>query len=146
MKRILLSTLFLIGIGWQSHAAELTPGNIVGRYRVSASVGFQKVYLKFRVIDTNEFELQRVYTSGKEDEVCNGTYNLNHQVAWEYDTLVASKVFKGVFTCPSDRQKKIDFNIDFKNRTTDDLVNGTTVSVTTSLAPGYTINAFVKKQ
>lgn len=146
MKRILFATLFLIGMGWQAHAAELTPGNIIGRYKVSASVAFQKVYLKFHVINTNDFEIQRVYPSGKEDEVCNGTYDLNSQISWDYDTLVASKVFKGVFTCPSDRQKRVDFNIDFKNRTTDDLITGTTVTVTSSLAPGYTINAFVKKQ
>lgn len=146
MKKVILSALLLMGIGWQSQAAELSPGNIVGRYKVSANVGFQKVYLKFRVVDTNEFEIQRVYASGKEEEICNGTYNLNAQVAWNIANLATNKIFKGVFTCPSDRQKRVDFDINFKDRTTEDLVNGTTVTVTSSLAPGYTINAFVKKQ
>lgn len=146
MKRILLSTLVLLGISLQTMAAELSPGNIVGHYKVSASVGFQKVYLKFHVVDANDFEIQRVYPSGKEDEVCNGTYNLNTQLAWNMTTFANNTVFKGVFTCPSNRQKRIDFDIDFKNKTTEDLVKGTNVTVTSSLAPGYAIDAFVKKQ
>ncbi len=150
MKRILLnalvSALVLMGMSLQTMAAELGPGNIVGRYKVSASVGFQKVYLKFYVINPNEFEIQRVYPSGKEDEVCNGTYSLSSHLAWNLAKLAKSTVFEGVFTCPSNRQKHVDFDIDFKNRTLEDLVKGTTVTVTSSLAPGYAIDAFVKKQ
>lgn len=130
----------------QASAAELSPDNIIGQYKVSASVGFQKVYLNFHVIDRNAFEIQRVYPSGKQDEVCNGTYSMNTHIAWNIASLAINKVFRGKFTCPSNRSKNIDFNIDFKNRTTEDLAKGTTVVVTSSLAPGYSINAHVKKQ
>jgi len=147
MKRILLSTLLLFGIsGWQAHAAELSPDNIIGHYKVTANAGFRRVNLKIHVLNTNEFEIQRVYASGRGDEVCNGTYRLDSQLAWNIANIMTKNVFKGVFTCPSNRQRKIDFNIDYKNRTTEDLIKGTTVTVTTSLAPGYSIKAFVIKQ
>lgn len=146
MKNLFLGALMILGASLHAQAAELSPGNIIGRYKVSADVGFQKVYLKFHVVDTNEFELQRVHPNGQEDEICNGTYAMNTSLVWNIDTLATEKVFKGVFTCPSNRSKRVDFNINFKNRTTEDLTKGTTVVVTSSLAPGYAINAFVKRQ
>lgn len=137
----------LLFFGFQVHATELNPGTIVGHYKVSADVGFQKVYLNFHVIDGTNFEIQRVHPNGKQDEVCAGTYGMNAQLYWtDVGEMAANKIFKGVFTCPSKPGKNVDFNIDFKDRTTEDLTNGTTVTVTSSLAPGYAIDAFVKKQ
>ncbi|KHD87583.1 MAG: hypothetical protein OM95_13390 [Bdellovibrio sp. ArHS] len=145
MKHLLTSALFLF-IGSQAIAAELTPGNLVGKYKVEARAGFQKVYLNFRVTNTSEFELQRTYANGNVDETCNGTYVLNPTLLWDFQTFSTGKVFKGVFTCPSNRSRTIDFNIDFENKRTEDLVQGTTVSVTSSMARGMRINAYVKKQ
>ena len=146
MKQLLAVLTLLFAVSGQASAAELSPDTIIGKYKVSASVGFQKVYLNFHVVDRNEFEIQRVYPNGKQDEVCNGTYAMNNHLAWNIASLAINKVFQGTFTCPSNRSKNIDFNIDFKNRTTEDLSKGTTVVVTSSLAPGYAINAHVKKQ
>jgi len=146
MTKIFLSIVILMGLSLSATAAELSPGNLAGDYKVSASVGFQKVYLNFRVLDTSRFEIQRVYPSGRQDEVCSGTYAMNASLMWDMLMMASGKVFKGVFVCPSKPGKNVDFNIDFKNKTTDDLVQGTTVVVTSSLAPGYAINAFVKKQ
>jgi len=148
MFRLILPAAILLLTSTASFAADLTPGNIVGKYKVSAKAGFVKVYLNFNVIDTNEFEIQRTYSNGTADEVCQGKYNLNAKVFWKYeiDALAAGKIFKGVFTCPSNRQKTISFNIDFKDKTTEDLVKGTSVTVTSSLAPGRSINAYVIKK
>jgi hypothetical protein len=144
--KIILCAFVLLGFGAQVKAAELTPETIIGHYRVSANIAFHKVYLKFHVVDADSFEIQRVYPNGKEEEVCNGTYGMNTKTAGNMAVLATSGVFKGVFTCPSNRQKRVDFDIDFKNKTTEDLINGTMVTVTSSLTRGYTINAFVKKQ
>jgi hypothetical protein len=148
MFRLILPAVLLLFTSTASLAANLTPGTMVGKYKVSAKAGFMKVYLNFNVIDSNEFEIQRTYSNGSADEVCNGKYSLNASVFWNYDvdTLAAGKVFKGTFTCPKNRQKVISFNIDFKNKTTEDLANGTSVTVTSSLAPGRSINAYVIKK
>ncbi|HWU44885.1 MAG TPA: hypothetical protein VN132_15640 [Bdellovibrio sp.] len=139
-------TALLLFFCTQSFATELTPSNLIGRYKVTAKAGFQTVYLKFRVVDTREFEIQRTYSDGHDDELCNGTYNLHNSLYLdEYLVLNSGKSFDGLFTCPSDRSKKIDFNIDFANTTVEDLAKGTTVTVTTSLAP-IRLNAYVKKQ
>ena len=144
--KYVISTVLLLFVGTNAFAAELTPENLVGRYKVEAKAGFQKVYLNFRVINTTEFELQRTYPNGGKDEVCNGTYSLNDSgLFWDKEVLAEGKSFKGVFTCPSNRSKKVDFNIDFKKTTTEDLARGTSVSVTSSLAPGVRLSAYVKK-
>lgn len=145
--KYLLSTALILFTCSQALAAELSPGNLVGRYKVEAKVAFQKVYLNFRVLNTKEFELQRTYPNGGADEVCNGTFRLDPTLFWmDYRILGTGKTFKGVFTCPSNRSRSINFDIDFENRTTEDLVRGTTVVVTSSLAPGRRLNAYVKKQ
>ncbi|WII73301.1 hypothetical protein QJS83_05385 [Bdellovibrio sp. 22V] len=147
MMKMLFSAALIVLAGSSAFAAELTPGNLIGRYRVEARAGFQKVYIKFRVINTKEFELQRTYPNGNVDELCNGTYNLNPTLFWDDFALLAKgKTFKGTFTCPSNRSRVVTFNIDFQNKTTEDLARGTNVSVTSSMAPGMTLNAYVKKQ
>ena len=149
IKRILFATVFPLALVFSSPsvAAELTPENLVGRYKVSARVGFQKFYVNFRVVDRNDFEIQRAYADGRVDELCNGTYNLNRSLFWSPDLeILAGKTFKGRFTCPSDRSKTMDFDIDFKNTTTTDLEKGTNVIVTSSAARGMRVNAYVKKQ
>ncbi|MEK2646331.1 hypothetical protein [Bdellovibrio sp. BCCA] len=144
--KYLLSTALILFTCTQAFAAEITPGNLVGRYKVEAKAGFQRVYLNFRVVNTKEFELQRTYPDGHGDEVCNGTYSLSPSLFWEDIILASGKTFQGVFSCPSNRSRSINFNIDFENKTTDDLSQGTSVTVTSSLAPGRRINAYVKKQ
>lgn len=146
MYRLILSSVLLFFASSQVLAAELTPDNIVGRYKVSARAGFMKVYLNFNVLNDKEFEIQRVYTSGRTDEICKGSYDLNNHVFWDFDSLGAGKIFKGVFTCASKPDKPVDFNIDFQDKTTEDLAKGTMVTVTSSLAPGRNISAHVKKQ
>ncbi|KYG68117.1 hypothetical protein AZI87_02325 [Bdellovibrio bacteriovorus] len=145
MKYLLTSALFLF-IGSQALAADITPGNLIGKYKVEARAGFQKVYLNFRVVNTKEFELQRYYSNGNVDETCNGTFSLSPTLFWDFKTFASGKMFKGVFTCPSNRSRTVDFNIDFSGKKTEDLVQGTTVTVTSSMARGMRINAYVKKQ
>ncbi len=147
MIKYFLTTALLMFATSQALATELSPGNLVGRYKVQAKAGFQTVYVNFRVIDKASFEFQRTYPDGRKDELCDGSYNLNNSFYLnEYALLAASKTFKGVMTCPSDRNKKIDFNIGFGSTSVEDLVKGTSVTVTSSLAPGMTLNAYVKKQ
>jgi len=149
IKRILFATVFPLALVFSSpsFADELTPDNLVGRYKVSARVGFQKIFVNFRVVDRNDFEIQRTYADGRTDEVCNGTYSLNRSLFWTDEIeIAAGKEFKGKFTCPSDRSKTLDFDIDFKDTTTEDLEKGTTVTVTSSAARGMRVNAYVKKQ
>lgn len=148
MKKYFLATALIISAASTAWAAELTPGNLIGRYKVEARAGFQKVYANFRVVNTTEFEVQRTYSNGKVDEVCNGTFNLLKSMGWDEESLIlaAKKSFKGTFTCPSDRSKEISFNIDFGTTTTEDLERGTNVTVTSSMAPGMRLNAYVKKQ
>jgi|GEM_PF-1722055 len=145
-KRILFATVFPLALVFScpSVAAELSPENLIGRYKVSARVGFQKFYVNFRVVDTNDFEVQRAYSDGRVDEICNGKYTLTRNLFWSDELeILSGKSFKGQFSCPSDRSKTMDFDIDFRNTTTDDLAKGTTVSVS---ARGMRVNAFVKKQ
>ncbi|AHZ85400.1 hypothetical protein predicted by Glimmer/Critica [Bdellovibrio bacteriovorus HD100] len=148
MKKYFLSAAMIFSAASPAWAAELTPGNLVGRYKVEARAGFQKVYANFRVVNTTEFEVQRTYPNGNVDEVCNGTFNLLSSVKWDEEFLMmaAKKSFKGSFTCPSDRSKEVSFNIDFGTTTTEDLARGTNVTVTSSIAPGMRLNAYVKKQ
>jgi hypothetical protein len=106
-------------------AATITADNIIGKYLVVASVPFQKVKINFRVLSNKDFEIEQLNHDGSPEETCNGTYEIQS----------AETLFKGVFNCPSNRSKDVDFDIDFKGKTTDDLVAGTSVTVTTSLAP-----------
>lgn len=144
--KFILSSLIFLSLGPLAFSAELTPDNLVGKYKVEAKAGFQKIYVNFRVLNATEFEIQRTYSDGRVDESCNGTFGLNHSLFWDLDILAGGKTFNGVFTCPSNRSKEMDFNIDFKNTTTEDLIRGTNVTVTSSLARGMRINAYVKKQ
>lgn len=131
----LIAIIFLLFSNVPALAEEISPENLVGQYKVEAKAGFQKVYLNFRVLNTRDFEIQRTYPDGHADETCNGTY-----------VLGVSKIFKGVFTCPSNRSKDIDFNVHLQNKKTEDLVQGTNVTVTTSMAPGMRINAYLKRE
>nr|BFD60468.1 hypothetical protein CKG001_25750 [Bdellovibrio sp. CKG001]BFD63883.1 hypothetical protein BdHM001_25640 [Bdellovibrio sp. HM001] len=147
MKKYFISASMILLSALPAMAAEITPGTLVGRYKVEARAGFQKIYANFRVLNTTEFEVQRTYANGAEDEVCNGTYNLLSSVSWDENWLLAvSKQFKGNFTCPSNRSKTITFNVDFGANKTEDLARGTQVVVTSSMAPGMKLNAYVKKQ
>lgn len=143
MKSLLASALLLFATS-QVFAAPITPGNLIGRYKVEARAGFQKIYVNFRVLSTDEFELQRTYPDGRVDEVCNGKYAVAPGIFWASEgILAAGNVFKGSVSCPSDRSKTESFNIDFQDKTTDDLERGTNVKVQTR---GFTLSAFVKKQ
>jgi len=130
--------------GAQAVAGPITADSIVGRYAVEASVPFQKVKIDFKVINNKEFEITRLDKGGNPEETCNGTYELNASIDWTPIVFADGVVFQGIFTCPSNRSKDIDFDIDFQNKTTEDLVRGTTVVVSTSLAPTK-IKATVKK-
>ncbi|MDG0815099.1 hypothetical protein [Bdellovibrio svalbardensis] len=146
MKYILTTALLMLSTS-QAFATELSPGNLPGHYKVQAKAGFQTVYVNFRVLDQDSFEFQRTYPDGRKDELCDGSYTLTNSFYLnDYAILAANKAFRGKMTCPSDRSKKIDFNIDFASTTVEDLVRGTTVSVTSSLAPGMRLSAYVKKQ
>lgn len=145
MKHLL--SVFLIFLTYvPAEAAELSPDTLIGRYKVEAKVLWQKVFLNFRVLNTEEFEVQRTYENGRVDEICNGTYNLNSRFVWRHPAPKVQNSFLGTFTCPSDRSRTMDLNIDFENKKTEDLVRGTTVTVTSSMAPGRKISAFVKRQ
>lgn len=145
MKLSITAFLLFSAFSW-AQAAELNPGNLVGRYKVEAKAGFQKVYVNFRVLSTKEFEIQRTYPDGHSDETCNGTYGMSSNIFWDFQTFGVGKVFNGTFTCPSNRSKEIQFSIDFQDKTTDDLIAGTSVTVTSSMARGIRLNAYVKKQ
>ena len=125
-------------------ATPLTPENIIGRYKVDASYMFQHAYMKIHVVNSNEFDITRYYPDGKEEPTCQGTYTFGNNVFIdEAGFLTAGKAFKGVFTCPNDRSKKYDFNIDYKNTQLEDLIKGASVSVTSSLAPGINLKAYI---
>ncbi|UOF01260.1 hypothetical protein [Bdellovibrio reynosensis] len=143
MKSLLASALILFSTS-QVFAAPITPENLIGKYKVEARAGFQKIYVNFRVVSTSEFELQRTYTDGRVDELCNGKYTINPTLLWtDFETLAAGKTFSGLVSCPSDRSRTQSFNIEFINKTTEDLVRGTNVTVE---ARGMRLNAYVKKQ
>ena len=145
IKQILLSTALVLSSA-AAFATELTPSNLIGRYKVTAKAGFQTVYVNFRVNSSTEFTLQRTYPDGSKDAACDGTFKLNNSLyVTEDDVVLASKTFKGKMTCPDDRSKVIDFNIYFGGTTVEDLVAGTSVDVTSSMAPGMTLHAYVKK-
>lgn len=148
MKQFLVPVVAFLALGTNALAAELTPDNLIGRYKVEGRAGLQKIYANFRVINGTEFELQRVYQDGRKDELCDGTFTLNKSLTWDETLtfLTAGKTFKGNFTCPSNRSRTVTFNIDFANKTTEDLERGTSVIVTSSMAPGMRVNAYVKKQ
>jgi hypothetical protein len=127
-------------------AKEITPETLIGRYKAEAKVAFTRYYLNMRVLDENDFEIQRVYPNGRKDELCNGTYNIGPSLFRRDMIVLAGKSFKGVFSCPSDRSKKNNFNINFGDKKIEDLEKGTSVIVTTSAAPGMRLSTYVKKQ
>jgi hypothetical protein len=127
-------------------ATEVTPENLIGRYKAEARVAFSRYYMNLRVVDTNDFEIQRTYPDGRKDEVCNGKYSVVASLFRRDLQVLAGKSFKGTFSCPSDRSRSNDFNINFGDKKMEDLEKGTNVTVTTSAAPGMRLNAYVKKQ
>lgn len=146
MLRMILSAAFCFLISSQVFAEELTPNNIVGRYKVTARAGIIKVYLNFNVLNATDFEIQRVYAGGRTDEVCTGTYTMDQPLLfWNLEALYETNVFKGAFSCPSNPSRQIDFNVYFKSLSVEDLNRGATVTVTTSLAPGRNIPAHIKR-
>ena len=146
MKYVVSMLTIIAGFvfGAQAIAAPISAESIVGRYAVDASVPFRKVKIDFKVVSNKEFEITQIDKDGKPEETCNGTYEISASLDWTPVIFADGKMFKGVFTCPSDRSKDVDFDIDFQDKTTDDLVKGTQVIVTTSLAP-MKIKATVKK-
>ncbi|MGE5086345.1 MAG: hypothetical protein ACM3MG_08615 [Bacillota bacterium] len=143
MMRFVLPTVLTLASAF-AWATPLTPDNILGRYKVDASYMFQHAYMKIHVLNNQEFDITRYYPNGKEDPTCQGTYSFGENVYLdEAGFLAGGKIFKGVFTCPDDRSKQYDFNIDYKNTQLEDLIKGATVSVTSSLAPGVNLKAHV---
>lgn len=146
MGRLLLSMSLILASASAWAATEITPDNLVGRYKAETRVGFQRYYINFRVIDGNDFEIQRAYADGRKDEMCNGTYTLANNLYYTETGVMTAKTFRGTFTCPSDRSRKLAFNINFGNKSVEDLEKGTSVTVTTSAAPGMRLSTYVKKQ
>ncbi|MGZ3742856.1 MAG: hypothetical protein ACXWRE_05825 [Pseudobdellovibrionaceae bacterium] len=138
MIKLILATAFMVSFYGQAQAEALRPSNIIGQYKVISDLGIQKYYLNFHVIGTQEFEMQRTYPNGNTDEMCNGTYNM--------DSRGVKHVFRGEVSCPSNRSRQMTFTIDFQDKTTDDLINGTTVIVMTSAIPNYPIHSYLKKK
>lgn len=147
MKKFILTALLLITGSVPAFATPLTADNLVGRYNVEASYMFQKAYMKFRVLNNTEFEITRYYKNGTQDPTCQGKFVVTN--SFYYDDQGAlntgGRYFKGVFTCPDDRSKKIDFNIDYKNTQLEDLPNGVNVTATTSMVPKAKLKAWVIK-
>lgn len=136
MKTLLLAMTMI----WASTALarDITPGNLIGAYKVSASALFKQFYGNIYVQSTSDFEFERTYPDGRREARCQGTYTLTGPAN--------GKVLQGYGTCPDDRQKKLDFRIEFNNKTMEDLEHGTTVPVRSSLSGGVRVNATVKKQ
>ncbi|WP_413559046.1 hypothetical protein [Bdellovibrio sp. HCB209] len=146
MKKFVLTALLLITGSVPAFATPLTADNIIGRYNVEASYMFQKAYLKFQVINNKEFEITRYYKDGHQDATCQGDFVVTNNFYYNSrGVLTAGRYFKGVFTCPHDRSKKVDFNIDYKNTQLEDLPKGVKVSATTSMVPGAKLKAWVIK-
>ena len=143
MIRRILSITVLSLLCTYANATEITPQTLIGHYDAKGNAGFQSFQIFFLVTSATEFELQRVYPDGHKGEMCNGTYRLSKNFL--DITTASTKSFDGVFTCPSDRSKTTSFGIAFGKATLEDLIKGTTVDITTSLAPGMTLSAFVKR-
>lgn len=146
MKKVLLLLSLGLLASTSSWATEISPGTLVGLYKAQAKVAFTRYYLNLRILDTNDFEIQRTYPDGRKDELCNGKYGIVASFFSRSEKVMAGKSFKGTFTCPSDRSRKVDFNINFSDKKIEDLVKGTNVVVTTSSAPGMRLSAYVKRQ
>ncbi len=109
----------------------------MGRYKIEARAGLQKnlcelsrrQYTRVRIAE-NLSQWQKV------DQTCNGTFVLNSTLFWDEVVVTAGKLFKGTFTCPDNRSRTVDFNVNFANKTTEDLAQGTNVIVSSSVAPG----------
>ncbi|WP_413585686.1 hypothetical protein [Bdellovibrio sp. HCB274] len=147
MKKFVLPLVLLVTGSLPAFAAPITADNIIGRYNVEASYMFQKVYMKFKVLNNREFEITRYYKDGRMEPTCQGSFVMKNSSFYdEWGTLSTNgRYFKGVFTCPNDRSRKIDFNIDYKDTQVEDLPKGVRVTATTSVVPGATLKAYVIK-
>lgn len=148
MKKIVLSVLLLLAGSVPAFATPISADNIIGRYNVEASYMFQKAYMKFNVINSQEFEITRYYKNGDVDPTCQGTFKVTNSLYYNEAgrLMTGGRYFKGVFTCPDDRSKKIDFNIDYKNTQVEDLPKGVNVTATSSMVPGNAkLKAYVIK-
>lgn len=137
-------SFLIFAAGSNAFATGISPGNILGRYDVNASAFFKKVRIDFKVINEKEFEIFQYDRDGKPEETCNGTYNIVQNKSLRMGVATITTVLKGIFNCPSNRTKMIDFDLDFQNKSVEDIVTGTTVIITTSMAP-MKIKANVKK-
>ncbi|MEK2689270.1 hypothetical protein [Bdellovibrio sp. GT3] len=147
MKKFVLPLLLMVSGSIPAFATPLTADNIVGRYNVEASYMFQKAYMKFHVMNNKEFEITRYHKDGRTEATCQGSFIVTNKSFYdEYGIRNNNgRYFKGVFTCPNDRSKKIDFNIDYKNTQLEDLPKGVKVTATTSMVPRATLKAYVIK-
>lgn len=146
MKKLLLLLSLGLLASTSSWATEITPGTLVGLYKAQAKVAFTRYYLNLRILDKDDFEIQRTYPDGRKDELCNGKFSVVASLFRRNQEVMGGKSFKGTFTCPSDRSRRNDFNINFADKKIEDLEKGTNVIVTTSAAPGMRLSAYVKKQ
>lgn len=144
MKSVFLFAITLL-LGSGVWAADITPNTLVGRYNIEAKAFNKSAKIRLTVIDAKQFEVQRLYDdhAGK---ICNGTYQLKEESNWGEGGFGTNRIFKGLFSCPDDRSKTADFDINFKTLTTRDLEKGAYVEVTSSLASGMTLNAKMKKE
>ncbi|MGZ3773940.1 MAG: hypothetical protein ACXVCY_13570 [Pseudobdellovibrionaceae bacterium] len=142
--RQLLVTAALALTCTQALATEITPANFVGNYDLTAKIGAADARLEIHIVNAKEFQLQSIHPDGKRDELCNGIYNITATSVGK-DERHASKIFKGTFTCPSNRTQQSTLNLDFTNKTMEDLAIGTTVPMMSSVAPTEIIKAFIKK-
>ncbi|MBO9666763.1 MAG: hypothetical protein J7501_08095 [Bdellovibrio sp.] len=145
MTKFVLPLALMLAGSVSAFATPLTSENIIGRYKVDAHYGPKHAYLKFNVVNSNEFEVTRYNPdTGERDATCQGTFKMTNSSYYNDLGILTDggRYFKGVFTCPNDRSKKIDFNIDYKGTQLEDLDKGANVTVTTSLAP-VRLKAFV---
>ncbi|MGZ3774091.1 MAG: hypothetical protein ACXVCY_08940 [Pseudobdellovibrionaceae bacterium] len=145
MKYLMSMALFLFVCN-QALAAEITPENLPGKYFVNGRVAFKQINLAFKVLNDKEFEIQRLYADGRQDQICSGSYTLSPTLFWNVNKFDHGKMFKGFFTCPNNRTQNFDFSIDFANKSIDNLIQGTNIIIKSTFAHGMKIKAYIKRQ
>lgn len=144
MRTVQFFLFALIAIPSIVFGAEINENTLPGRYVIEARAGSKKATFNLNIQNASQFEIQRT-DRNPNAKICPGQYRVVDAPNYG-ESFGTSKRFEGIFTCPDEPNNKADFNITFKNATTRELERGAWVELDSSLAPGATLSAKMKKQ
>lgn len=124
MKKIILTLSLILSMSTFVLAGEINDSNFQGTYRLEGQVGNKKGVLIMVIRAGNVFEVARLYDDGHMGQTCDGKYKFEKvNVPDRFDQDLVMKGSQ--VSCPNDRQKVYEIELNLKSAKTKDLEKGT---------------------